>query len=122
MRLFMGLDGLKLLYQGILEQPGQLISSGDPQSSNILFNCSGYNKSEEIIFNMKHQKKFISDQSYHHSDILIEMCNGMHNHLISSKVNDFLQVSQNFQYFTNLPFQNQQLHALVIIDSLSTEN
>ncbi len=49
MRLFIGLDGLKLLYQGIFETPGQLISSGDPQSSNILFNCSGYNKCEEII-------------------------------------------------------------------------
>jgi len=60
MRLFIGLDGLKLLYQGIFETPGQLSSSGDPQSSNILFNCSGYNNCVEII----------SDKNYHHSELL----------------------------------------------------
>lgn len=40
-RLFMGRAGLKLLYHGILVTPGQLLSSGVPHSSNILFSCSG---------------------------------------------------------------------------------
>lgn len=41
-RLLIGLAGLKLLYQGILETPGQIVSSGLPQNSKILCNCSGY--------------------------------------------------------------------------------
>ena len=48
-RLFIGLVGLKLLYQGILETPGQLTSSGAPHSSNILFNCSGCNNYKHSI-------------------------------------------------------------------------
>ena len=45
-RLFIGLFGLKLLYQGSFVTPGQLDSSGAPHSSNILFICSGYNRAK----------------------------------------------------------------------------
>lgn len=53
MRLSKGFAGLKLLYQGILETPGQLFSSGDPQSSNIFFNCSGCNDINRINILLK---------------------------------------------------------------------
>lgn len=54
-RLFIGLAGLNLPYQGIFDTPGQLTSSGVPQSSYILFNCSGCNQKRvrvrDLIFN-----------------------------------------------------------------------
>jgi hypothetical protein len=50
MRLFMGRAGLKLLYHGIFVTPGQLLSSGVPHSSNILFSCSGYIHEEFSLF------------------------------------------------------------------------
>lgn len=52
-RLFKGRAGLKLLYQGILETPGQMFSSGDPQSSKILFNCSCWTNAGDRIYHLR---------------------------------------------------------------------
>lgn len=65
-RLFRGSDGLNRSYKGISETPGQLFSSGDPQSSQIFFNWSIWKRRNSFELNafsgntIDTQKKVIS--------------------------------------------------------------